>query len=40
MTGLSRETVTRIDRWKKHGEIKIYKNKLIHLTPEFESIEL
>jgi len=41
MTGLTRETVTRVlDRWKKHGEIRIYKNKLIHLTHEFESIEL
>lgn len=41
MTGLSRETVTRVlDRWKKSGEIKILKNKFIHLYPEFESIPL
>jgi CRP/FNR family transcriptional regulator len=41
MTGLTRETVTRVlDRWKKSGEIRIGKNRLIHLTPEFESIPL
>jgi CRP/FNR family transcriptional regulator len=41
MTGLSRETVTRVlDRWKKSGEITIDKNRRIHLTPEFESIAL
>lgn len=41
MTGLSRETVTRVlDRWKKNGEIRILRNKYIQLTPEFESIPL
>ena len=41
MTGLSRETVTRVlDRWKKNGEIRILRNKCIQLTPEFESIPL
>jgi CRP/FNR family cyclic AMP-dependent transcriptional regulator len=41
MTGLTRETVTRVlDRWKKNGEIKITKDKLIHLNAEFESIQL
>ncbi len=39
MTGLTRETVTRVlDKWKRGGEIKILKNKLIYLRPEFESI--
>jgi len=39
MTGLTRETVTRVlDKWQKGGEIKIQKDKLILLTPEFESI--
>ena len=39
MTGLTRETVTRIlDRWQKSGEIKILKNRFILLRPEFESI--
>jgi len=41
MTGLTRETVTRVlDKWKKNGEIRITKDKLIHLNPEFESIQL
>lgn len=41
MTGLSRETVTRVlDRWKKSGEIRVLRNKCIQLTPEFESIPL
>lgn len=39
MTGLSRETVTRIlDKWQGGGEIQILKNKHILLKPEFESI--
>ncbi len=39
MTGLTRETVTRIlDKWQKTGEIKILKSKFILLKPEFESI--
>ena len=39
MTGLTRETVTRIlDKWQKSGEIKILKNRFILLRPEFESI--
>ncbi len=39
MTGLSRETVTRIlDKWQKSGEIKVLKNKYILLKSEFESI--
>ncbi len=39
MTGLSRETVTRIlYRWRKSGEIQILKNKAILLKPEFQSI--
>ncbi len=39
MTGLTRETVTRIlDRWQKNGEIQVRKNKYILLTPEFDSI--
>jgi len=41
MTGLTRETVTRVlDKWKKTGEIRITKDKFIHLNPEFESIQL
>jgi CRP/FNR family cyclic AMP-dependent transcriptional regulator len=41
MTGLSRETVTRVlDRFKNNGEIKITKDKFIQLLPEFESIAL
>ena len=41
MTGLARETVTRIlDKWRRSGEIKILKNRLILLCPEFESITL
>lgn len=39
MTGLTRETVTRIlDKWQKSGEIQILKNKFIQLRPAFESI--
>lgn len=39
MTGLTRETVTRIlDKWKKSGEIEMLNNKYILLKPEFESI--
>lgn len=39
MTGLTRETVTRIlDKWQKSGEIRILKNRFILLRPEFESI--
>jgi CRP/FNR family transcriptional regulator len=39
MTGLTRETVTRIlDKWQRGGEIKILKNRRILLQPEFESI--
>ena len=39
MTGLTRETVTRIlDKWRKSGEIQILKNKFILLKPEFETI--
>ena len=41
MTGLTRETVTRVlDKWKKNGEIRITKDKFIHLTQEFDSIQL
>jgi CRP/FNR family cyclic AMP-dependent transcriptional regulator len=41
MTGLSRETVTRVlDKLKRNGEIKILKNRHILLQPEFESIPL
>jgi len=41
MTGLTRETVTRIlDRWQKGGEIKKLKNKSILLCPEFDSISI
>jgi CRP/FNR family cyclic AMP-dependent transcriptional regulator len=41
MTGLSRETVTRIlDKWQRSGEVKILKNKNILLKPEFDSIPL
>ncbi len=40
MTGLTRETVTRIlDKWQKSGEIQVLKNKFIQLRPEFESIQ-
>ena len=40
MTGLTRETVTRIlDKWRRGGEIKILENKFILLKPEFESIQ-
>ena len=39
MTGLTRETVTRIlDKWQKSGEIQILKSKYILLKSEFESI--
>ncbi len=39
MTGLTRETVTRIlDKWQRGGEIKVLKNRFILLMPEFESI--
>jgi CRP/FNR family transcriptional regulator len=41
MTGLTRETVTRVlDKWKNSGEIRITKDKFIHLNPEFETIQL
>ena len=41
MTGLTRETVTRVlDKWKRTGEIRITKDKFIHLNPEFETIQL
>ena len=41
MTGLSRETVTRIlDKLKKSGEIEILKNRHVLLKPEFESLQL
>ena len=41
MTGLSRETVTRIlDKLKKSGEIQILKNRHILLKHEFESLQL
>jgi CRP/FNR family cyclic AMP-dependent transcriptional regulator len=40
MTGLTRETVTRIlDKWQRGGEILIGKNKFILLTSEFETIQ-
>jgi CRP/FNR family transcriptional regulator len=40
MTGLTRETVTRIlDRWQKSGEIKVLANRNILLRPDFESIQ-
>ncbi len=39
MTGLTRETVTRIiDKWRRGGEIQVLKNKFILLRSEFESI--
>ena len=39
MTGLSRETVTRVlDKWKQSGEIQILQEKFILLKSEFESI--
>jgi CRP/FNR family transcriptional regulator len=39
MTGLSRETVTRVlDKWKKSGEIEILRNKYIRLNDEFNTI--
>lgn len=41
MTGLSRETVTRVlDKMKSNGEIKITQEKFIQLLPEFDSISL
>jgi CRP/FNR family cyclic AMP-dependent transcriptional regulator len=40
MTGLTRETVTRVlDKLKKNGEIAL-EDKFIRLTPEFHSIQL
>ncbi len=39
MTGLSRETVTRVlDKWQRGGEIQVLKDKHILLKSEFESI--
>jgi CRP/FNR family cyclic AMP-dependent transcriptional regulator len=36
MTGLSRETVTRVlDKWQKTEDIIILKNKFIRLNPKF-----
>jgi CRP/FNR family transcriptional regulator len=36
MTGLTRETVTRIiDRWQKSGEITVHKNKTLRFRHEF-----
>jgi CRP-like cAMP-binding protein len=36
MTGISRETVTRvIDKWQKDKEITILKNRYIRLHPDF-----
>ncbi len=36
MTGMTRETVTRvISKWQKNGEISIFNNKFIQLTPDF-----
>jgi CRP/FNR family transcriptional regulator len=36
MTGMTRETVTRmLDKWQKDGEIKVLKNKFIHLSSHF-----
>jgi CRP/FNR family transcriptional regulator len=36
MTGMTRETVTRvIDKWQRDGEIRVLKNKFIHLNPNF-----
>ncbi len=41
MTGLTRETVTRIlDKWQKAGEIRILENRRILLRPAFETITL
>ncbi len=41
MTGLTRETVTRIlDKWRRSGEIQVLKNKFILLKAEFESIAI
>ncbi len=40
MTGLTRETVTRIlDKWQKGGQIKVLADRNILLRPEFESIQ-
>jgi CRP/FNR family cyclic AMP-dependent transcriptional regulator len=40
MTGLTRETVTRIlDRWQKERRIKVMADRNILLLPEFESIQ-
>ena len=36
MTGLTRETVTRIlDKWQSSGELTVLKNKLIRLNNSF-----
>lgn len=36
MTGMTRETVTRvIDKWQRDGEIRVLKNKFIHLSMSF-----
>jgi CRP/FNR family transcriptional regulator len=36
MTGMTRETVTRvIDKWQRDGEIRVLKNKFIHLSTNF-----
>ena len=41
MTGMTRETVTRvIDRWQRDGEIRILKNRFIHLSPHFLTEEI
>jgi len=41
MTGLTRETVTRIlDKWKKTREITVLEGKFIRLNPEFFSIQM
>ncbi len=41
MTGLTRETVTRIlDKWQKAGEIRVLENRRILLRPAFETITL
>jgi CRP/FNR family cyclic AMP-dependent transcriptional regulator len=41
MTGLSRETVTRVlDKWQKTEDITILKNKFIRLNPKFLQKEL
>src|SRR4030042_4574617 len=36
MTGMTRETVTRvIDKWQRDGEIRVLKNKFLHLSSHF-----